>query len=117
MSLTGLKGLGLVNTFRITLALICLLPALAFSQEVEVKAGFLSESLKIGEQTAFYLTVRYPSDLTVLFPDSTHAFTPFEYQSKEYFLTRTENGVSADSAVYFLTRSEERRGGQESSAL
>lgn len=106
MSLTGLNGLGSLNRFRITLALLCLLPALAFSQDVEVKGGFLCDSLKIGEQTAFYLTARYPSDLTVLFPDSTHAFTPFEYQSKEYFLTRTTNGISADSAVYFLTTFE-----------
>ena len=49
MRLTGLNGLGSLNRFRITLALLCLLPALAFSQDVEVKGGFLSDRLKIGE--------------------------------------------------------------------
>lgn len=91
---------------RILLGLLVLLPTLAFTQEVRLSGGFLSDSLKIGEQTAFYLVARYPSDLTVLFPDSTHTYAPFEYQSKEYFITRTTDGISADSTVYFLTTFE-----------
>jgi hypothetical protein len=87
-------------------ALFALLSSIAFSQDVAVRGGFLSDSLKIGEQTAFYLSARYPSNLTVLFPDSTHSFSPFEYQNKEYFLTETTNGLSADSAVYYLTTFE-----------
>ena len=74
--------------------------------EVDVRGGFLSDSLKIGEQTAYYLTARYPSSLTVLFPDSTHAFAPFEYVKKEYFLTRTTGGISVDSTLYYLTTFE-----------
>ncbi len=68
--------------------------------------GFLSDSIKIGEQTAFYLSARYPSNLMVLFPDSTHTFSPFEYKNKEYFVTETTDGVSADSTVYYLTTFE-----------
>ena len=75
-------------------------------EDVQVNGGFLSDSLKIGEQTAFYLSARYPSNMTVLFPDSTHVFFPFEYQYKEYFLTNTRDGISRDSAVYFLTTFE-----------
>ena len=84
-----------------------LFPYLASAQEdLTVRGGFLSDSIKIGEQTAFYLTARYPSNLTVLFPDSTHAFAPFEYQKKEYFLTETTHGVSVDSTLYYLTSFE-----------
>ena len=78
----------------------------AAAQDVKVSGGFLSDSLKIGERTAFYLSARYKSDLTVLFPDSTFQFTPFEFQNKVYFPTRTEQGISHDSAVYYLTTFE-----------
>ena len=78
----------------------------AQAQDVSVRGGFLSDSLKIGEQTAFYLSARYPTNLNILFPDSTHGFTPFEYEDKEYFPTETTAGISADSAVYYLTTFE-----------
>lgn len=94
---------------KVTLSLLAfvLLPYLVSAQEeVTVRGGFLSDSIKIGEQTAFYLTARYPSAMTVLFPDSTHAFAPFEYQKKEYFLTETTDGVSVDSTLYYLTTFE-----------
>src|SRR5687767_4457976 len=81
-------------------------PTFVAAQDMQVSGGFLSDSLKIGEQTAFYLSARYPSNMTILFPDSTHSFSPFEYQYKEYFLTETKDGVSRDSAVYFLTTFE-----------
>lgn len=76
------------------------------AQEVKVNGGFLSDSLKIGEQTAFYLAAHYPSELNLLFPDSTFGFNPFEFQKRIYFPTETENGISIDSAVYFLTTFE-----------
>jgi len=79
-----------------------------FAQEADVTArgGFLTDSLKIGEQTAYYLAARYPSSLTILFPDSTHSFAPFEFERKTYFSTETTNGVSVDSAIYYLTTFE-----------
>lgn len=89
--------------------LLLAVPGYLSAQEVQVNGGFLSDSLKIGEQTAFYLSARYPSNLTVLFPDSTHSFAPFEYQHKEYFITATKDGISRDSAVYFLTTFEVNR--------
>jgi hypothetical protein len=76
------------------------------AQEVKVKGGFLSDSLKIGEQTAFYLSAHYPSNLNILFPDSTYAFAPFELEKRNYFATHTENGISVDSTVYYLSTFE-----------
>lgn len=66
----------------------------------------MSDSLMIGEQTAFYLSAHYPSNLNVLFPDSTFDFKTFEYQKRNYFATSTEDGVSTDSAVYYFTTFE-----------
>lgn len=76
------------------------------AQQIKVQGGFLSDSLKVGEETAFYLSAKYSSDLVVLFPDSSFSFTPFEYQKRNYFATETENGISADSTVYYLTTFE-----------
>jgi hypothetical protein len=76
------------------------------AQDIVVQGGFISDSLKIGEETAFYLSARYPSQHTILFPDSSHAFTPFEYVRKAYFSTETTDGISADSTVYFLATYE-----------
>lgn len=82
-----------------------LAPAAAIAQ-IRVSGGFLYDSLKIGQQTAFYLSAHYPSGETVLFPDSMHAFAPFEYQDKKYFATETDNGTSVDSTIYYLTTFE-----------
>jgi hypothetical protein len=64
---------------------------------------FLADSLKIGEETGYYLSAHYPQNMTVLFPDSIHSFAPFEYQRREYFATKTTGGVSADSTIYYVT--------------
>jgi hypothetical protein len=87
--------------------LLAILPlSIAKAQDVKVTAGFLEDSIKIGEQTRFYLSAKYPSSLNILFPDSTFAFAPFEYANKTYFPTRSENGVSIDSAVFYFTTFE-----------
>ena len=87
-----------------TLALLCSFRASA--QDFRVNGAFLSDSLKIGEQTAFYLAIHYPQDQTILFPDSTFNFFPFEYQHKRYYPTETNHGVSVDSVVFYLTTFE-----------
>ncbi len=76
------------------------------AQEVTIASGFLKDSIKIGEPTGYYLTARYPSNLTVLFPDSTFDFAPFEYEQKKYFPTLTNNSESFDSTIYYLTTFE-----------
>jgi hypothetical protein len=76
------------------------------AQEVKVNGGFLSDSLKIGEKTAFFLAAHYPSSETVVFPDSTFRYFPFEWNDKKYFPTISKNGTSIDSAVYYLSSFE-----------
>jgi hypothetical protein len=96
------------GSIRLKLLLLVLICSLhfAYAQDVKVSGGFLSDSIKIGEQTAFYLSVRYPSNLNILFPDSAADFAPFEYQKRKYFPTRTKNGISKDSTLYYLTTFE-----------
>jgi hypothetical protein len=76
------------------------------AQEVRVYGTFVADSLKIGVPTPFVLTARYPQSATVLFPDTTFQFTPFEFSRRTYFPTHTANGESVDSVVYELTSFE-----------
>ncbi len=79
------------------------------AQDVTVRSGFLLDSLKIGDQTGFYLAAEYPSSLNIIFPDSTYNFSPFEYERKRYFPTQTKQGESYDSVVYYLSTFEVNR--------
>jgi hypothetical protein len=76
------------------------------AQEVEVRSGFFSDSVKIGEPSGFYLSASYPSTANVLFPDSAFNFAPFEFDRKKYFATETNDGRSYDSVVYYLSTFE-----------
>lgn len=94
-----------------TIQACCLLVLLALAkpgraQTVDVRAGFLSDSIKIGETTAFYLAAHYGDSLNILFPDSTFKFSTFDFDRKTYFSTSTKNNVSIDSAVYYLSTFE-----------
>lgn len=97
-----------MKALRYGLALLCIAAYLPLQaqEKIEVRGGFLSDSLKIGERTGFYLSARYPTPLTILLPDSAFSFTPFEYDSKKYFATRSAGGQSVDSVVYYLTTFE-----------
>ncbi|HTE33902.1 MAG TPA: hypothetical protein VK666_26150 [Chryseolinea sp.] len=76
------------------------------AQDVIVHSGFFRDSLAIGDETGYYLSARYPSQLNILFPDSTFNFAPFEYQRKTYFPTQTQGGKSYDSVIYYLSTFE-----------
>ncbi len=89
--------------------LICLLllvHSISFCQEVWVKGRFETDTVKLGKPIDYYLTVTYPKDKSVLFPDSTFSFAPFEFQKKSFFTTKTENNVSYDSVIYTLNTFE-----------
>jgi hypothetical protein len=81
----------------------------ANAQDVMVRGGFFKDSLRVGDKTGYYLAAEYPSSLNVLFPDSTFGFTPFEYESKKYFPTKTTRGRSYDSVIYYLSTFEIER--------
>jgi hypothetical protein len=102
-----------VVRLRLITILIFLVPAAAWSQSlprtgsgVEVRSRFLADSLKIGEKVPFAVTARYPRKVNILYPDSSYSFNPFELESKAYFPTVTNDSISYDSAVYYITSYE-----------
>lgn len=90
----------------LAVVLLILIQINAFSQEVKVTSGFIKDSVAIGEPVSYYLTARYPERVMALFPDSTFKFSPFEFNSKQFFATKTVGGISYDSAVYTLSTFE-----------
>jgi hypothetical protein len=81
----------------------------ANAQDVHVRGGFFKDSLRVGDQTGYYLSAEYPRNINILFPDSTFSFAPFEYESKKYFPTKTTKGRSYDSVIYYLSTFEVER--------
>ena len=73
---------------------------------VTVRAGFIEDSLRVGDPVRFYLTARYAQGQQVLFPDSTFAYAPFELDHRSYTPTDTRDGMSYDSVVYHVTTFE-----------
>jgi len=76
------------------------------AQEVLIRSGFIEDSLRIGDKARMFLAAEYPSNLNILFPDSTHNFAPFEFEKRIYFPTTTVEGKSYDSVVYYLSTFE-----------
>ncbi len=78
---------------------------LAFSakaQNTRPVGDFLVGSTKIGQPVKYALSFHHPKNMELFFPDSTYAFAPFEFISKEYFPTKTKDSISMDSVVYTL---------------
>jgi len=76
------------------------------AQEAKVNGHFAGDSIQLGKPISFFLTARYPQNQTVLFPDSTFSFAPFEFQNKKFVPTETKNGISYDSVIYTLSTFE-----------
>ncbi|MBM3177007.1 MAG: hypothetical protein FJZ78_03275 [Bacteroidetes bacterium] len=74
--------------------------------EIRVYGKFLSDTLRLGEPVAYGLGVYYPSDKHFYLPDSTFSFGKFEFRSRDFEPTRSLNGISHDSVVYWLSSFE-----------
>ncbi|MCG8474819.1 MAG: hypothetical protein MI784_04990 [Cytophagales bacterium] len=75
-------------------------------RKIQAVAWLSKDSVELGEPVRLTLVARYPESLNMLFPDSTYNFSPFEYDSRSYSATRTDNGISTDSVVYKLSTFE-----------
>ncbi len=84
------------------LILCFLFPAWAWAQLVSPTGSFGQDSIKIGEEVPYSLSIRYPADQNILFPDSTYDFSPFELARKVYTNTNSNDGFSSDSVIYYL---------------
>lgn len=72
------------------------------AQEIKVNGGFVEDSLLIGQDVNFWMTASYPQDLEMIFPDTLHDFTPFEFSGKQYFPSLVKDGIAYDSTVYAI---------------
>ncbi|MFT4737801.1 MAG: hypothetical protein ACI8QD_002671 [Cyclobacteriaceae bacterium] len=72
----------------------------ANAQTIELKTGFVQDSMQIGESVDFWISAQYPPRLEVIFPDSISDFSPFEYIAKNYQPTSRQGEFLYDSAVY-----------------
>ncbi len=76
------------------------------AQKIAPKGVFLADSIQIGEPVLYALSLTYPKELEVVFPDSLHPYFPFELIKKQYFPTQSDSVFSKDSALYQLTTFE-----------
>jgi hypothetical protein len=85
---------------------MCCGPCPLHGQDVMIRSGFFADSLTVGEETGYYLSATYPSNLNIIFPDSATDFGPFEFERKKYFPTQSSGGKSYDSVIYYLSSFE-----------
>ncbi|MEJ8755502.1 hypothetical protein WG947_00720 [Pontibacter sp. H259] len=79
------------------------LPALALGQQVLRPTGsFSSDTVKIGLPITYTLVHKHAAKLEIILPGATYNFAPFELVRKDFYPTKTKNGLSTDSAVYTL---------------
>jgi len=71
-----------------------------------VHGRFIEDSLYIGENIHFTLSIKYPKNQIAIFPDSSYRYFPFEYLNKKYIPTRTDSLFAYDSVVYVLASYE-----------
>lgn len=72
------------------------------AQTLRPVGHLLQDSIKIGEPFPYALTLRYPRNMDIVFPDSTYQFGNFELLRKEVFSTRSDSVNSFDSVVFYL---------------
>ena len=72
------------------------------AQEVKMTAGFVQDSIRIGEPVDYWMTARYPAELELLLPDSNYDFSPYELLDKSYYETTLDSASAVDSVIYQL---------------
>ena len=84
--------------FFISIYTLCTI--IASGQEIKINGGFIEDSLQLGNTVHYWITAEYPKEIELLFADSNHNFTPFEYFDKFFIETKLINDNAFDSAVY-----------------
>ncbi|MGY6545029.1 hypothetical protein [Arthrospiribacter ruber] len=75
----------------------------SLGQQIEVEGYFLQDSAKIGERVPYILKASYGKGYNVVFPDSTYDYSPFELLEKKTYISHTDEGITIDSAVYYIS--------------
>lgn len=85
------------------LILLFFLPLLSQAQQIKVDGYFLQDSAKLGERVGYVLKATYPASTELIFPDSTFDYSPLVLLEKQTFISSTIEGVTLDSAIYYLS--------------
>ncbi|MCR9017211.1 hypothetical protein [Aquiflexum gelatinilyticum] len=80
-----------------------LVPLQAQSQDIEVEGYFMQDSAMLGERVAYVLKAKSKPGINIVFPDSTHNFSPFVLLEKKSFISSTQEDVTVDSVVYYVS--------------
>lgn len=75
----------------------------AAAQNVQVQGYFTQDSARLGERVGFVLKASYPETTQLLFPDSTFDFSPLILLEKQTFISQTNEGVTLDSTIYYIS--------------
>lgn len=89
-----------IQFVAVLLIIFCAAPL--FAQDLKVRAGFINDSTRVGDEVLFYVSAKYPRERQVVFPDSSFIYSPFEFVRKSYLPTITKDSVSYDSAIFVL---------------
>lgn len=73
------------------------------AQDIEVEGYFQQDSAKLGERVAYVLKAKYKEGVNVIFPDSTFNFSPFVLLEKKTYISTTQDEITLDSAVYYIS--------------
>ncbi|MBU2914600.1 hypothetical protein [Reichenbachiella agariperforans] len=77
-----------------------------WAQDIAPKGVFLTDSIMIGEEISYTLSVKYPKGWQIVFPDSTYDYAPFEFNRKTYISTVSDSTWAFDSVTYVLSSFE-----------
>ena len=80
-----------------------LMPLQVQSQDLEVEGYFMQDSAKLGERVGYVLKAKSKPGVNIVFPDSTHNFSPFVLLEKKSFISSTQEDVTIDSVVYYVS--------------
>ena len=80
-----------------------LIPQQVQSQDLEVEGYFMQDSAMLGERVAYVLKAKSKPGINIVFPDSTHNFSPFVLLEKKSFISSTQEDVTVDSVVYYVS--------------
>ncbi len=94
------------DKFLISIIFLFFLSFSAWSQDIKIHGNFDRDSIRLGDEAAYHLTVEYPKKLTIILPDSSHDYGEFELNHRVWFPTKVRNSMLFDSVIYYLTTFE-----------
>ncbi len=72
------------------------------AQEIKINAGFVQDSMRLGQPFDYWVVVEYPFALEVFLPDSTYDFSPYLLHRKTFTETQVIDSLAKDSVGYTL---------------